>query len=97
MKTMSEILCARCLVELIPGSGDFFRVYIEAVADPSGPTAEEDVPPGELRERIETLLEELGQVSEREAMEQVVRRLTLHLCGACFRSWIEDPTGAGQS
>jgi len=91
---MSELLCARCLVELRPGGGDFYRISIEAVADPTPPAGDEDMPAEELRERIEDLLNELEQVSEREAMDQVCRRLTLHLCGPCYRHWIEDPVGA---
>jgi hypothetical protein len=31
-------------------------------------------------------------MSERELMDQVFRRLTIHLCGTCYRQWIEDPT-----
>ena len=27
------------------------------------------------------------------AMDEVRRRLVLHLCGPCYRQWIEDPTG----
>jgi hypothetical protein len=92
---MSELLCARCLAELRPGSGDFYRIHIEAVADPTPPNDDEDLPPEELRRRIEDLVEQLGDVSEREAMDQVCRRLTLHLCGPCYRRWIEDPVGAG--
>ena len=33
------------------------------------------------------------EISEREMADQVYRRLTLHLCGKCYRKWIEDPAG----
>src|SRR5262245_13642486 len=72
-KRMSELLCARCLVELLPGGGDFYRIHIEAVADPS-PPGDDDVSANELRERIVDLLQQLNHVSEREAMDQVCRR-----------------------
>ena len=42
---------------------------------------------------IERLLARLEGVSEQEALDQVYRRRTLHLCGPCFRRWIENPTG----
>lgn len=90
---MTELLCARCLVPLEPGTGSFFRVTIEAVADPSPPALDEDVSADELRRRIEALLKQMKDVSEREAMDQVHRRLVLHLCGPCYRQWIEDPAG----
>jgi hypothetical protein len=94
---MNDLLCARCLVELAPGCGDFFRITIEAVADPTPPAGEEDIPPEKLRRRIEDVLMELQRVSEREAMDQVYRRLTLHLCGPCYRRWIEDPVAASDA
>jgi hypothetical protein len=36
----------------------------------------------------------MKDVSEREALDQVYRRLTIHLCTACYRQWIENPAGA---
>jgi hypothetical protein len=85
--------CARCSSELQPGSGTFYRVAIEAIADPSGPSVDEEETAEELRGDIERLLKQLDELSEREALDQVYRRLTLHLCLACYRQWIEDPTG----
>jgi hypothetical protein len=43
----------------------------------------------------ERLLAELGQQSEQELMDQVYRRLTIHLCGRCYPKWIENPAGDG--
>jgi hypothetical protein len=87
----APLFCDRCLEHLAPGSGNFFVVSIHAVCDPAPPTAEA---PQELRGEIERLLARLADVSEREALDQVYRRLTLHLCLPCFRHWIEHPTGA---
>ena len=33
-------------------------------------------------------------MSERELLDQVHRRLVLHLCGPCYGQWIEDPVGS---
>ncbi len=87
------LLCARCTAPLRPGAGDFFQVTIEAVADPTPPVVSERDLAGDLRGQIEQLLARMTDLSEREALDQVYRRLTLHLCGPCYRAWIEDPTG----
>ena len=89
-----DLLCHRCGVILAPGRGDFYVVRIEAMADPGGP----DVSAGELADldpsaEIDRLIEQMRGMSEREMMDQVYRRLTIHLCGACYRKWIEDPAG----
>ena len=76
---------------LHPGSGAFFQITIEAVADPSPPVVPGDESPSVLRRRIDRLIEELRDVSEREAMDQVHRRLVIHLCNRCYRGWIENP------
>jgi hypothetical protein len=88
-----SLLCARCTAELRPGSGDFFQVTIEAVADPAPPVVEDEKSPQELRREITQLLEEMNNISAREAMDQVHRRLVIHLCGRCYRTWIENPAG----
>ena len=84
--------CARCTNELQPGSGNFYQVTIEAVADPTPPTVSAD-DPAHLRENIEQLIRQMGDLSAQEALDQVYRRLTIYLCGPCFRQWIENPTG----
>lgn len=87
------LFCARCAAELQPGAGDFYRIHIEAVADPTPPTfSAEDVASGS-RAEMDRLLAQLEGLSEREALEQVYRRLTLYLCGPCYRNWIENPVG----
>jgi hypothetical protein len=85
--------CARCAVELWPGRGNFYRVSIEAVADPTPPTFSAEDLALDVRGQIQRLLAQLASVSEQEALEQVYQRRTLHLCVPCFRCWIEDPTG----
>ena len=85
--------CARCAVELQPGSGNLYRIQIEAVADPSPPVVSEEEMAGDVRQRIEQLLEQMEDMSEREALDQVYRRLTIYLCVPCYRQWIENPAG----
>jgi hypothetical protein len=87
------LFCARCAAELEPGSGTFYCVTIEAVADPTPPVVTGEEETGDLRGRIERLLAQMEGLSAQEALDQVYRRLTLHLCGPCYRTWIENPAG----
>ncbi len=87
----APLFCARCSLELRPGSGDFFQVTIAAVADPSPPVLMDEESSSTLRARINQLMDGLGHLSEREAMDQVYRRLVIHLCNPCYRDWIENP------
>ncbi len=87
------VACRRCGAGLRPGAGNFFRVVIEAMADPSPPSPSAEDLAADVRPEIERLLAELSGLSEEEALGQVYRRLTLYLCGPCYRDWIENPTG----
>jgi len=89
----SPLFCDRCQRQLEPGQGDFYVVRIEAVADPTPPTLAEEDLPIDFRAEFERLVEQLRNVSAQEAMDQVYRRLTIYLCGRCYRQWIENPTG----
>jgi hypothetical protein len=91
--SMGPLFCARCSTKLYPGRGDHFRITVEAVADPAPPVFEEADLEKDLPAEIERTLARLEVVSEREAMDQVYRRLTFYLCGVCYRDWIENPTG----
>jgi hypothetical protein len=86
------LFCARCTRELQPGAGNFYRVTIEAVADPTPPAISAEDLAADLRARIEELIRQMEGLSAQEAMDQVYRRLTLYLCGPCYRKWIENPT-----
>jgi hypothetical protein len=85
--------CTRCLVELRPGAGDFYRVFIEAVADSTAPNLTAEDLASDIRQKIEQLIAQMSGLSEQEALDQVYRRLIFHLCGPCFREWIENPAG----
>lgn len=86
--------CDRCAAPLRPGLGELYEVRIEAIADPSPPRfTAEDLAQDPGRE-IGRLLDHLRDVTEIEAMEQVCRRVVLHLCIGCYRGWIENPTGS---
>lgn len=87
------MLCARCLTELEPGTGSFYVVRIEAVCDPTPPRLDEELDRAEIRRQLEETLAALSKLSAREAMDEVRRTLTIHLCRPCFTEWIEDPAG----
>jgi hypothetical protein len=88
------LLCHRCGAELTPGKGDFYLLRIEAVADPTPPEiSKEELEGLDPGEEIDRIIEEAGGMSERELMDGVWRRLTIHLCGPCYRTWIENPAG----
>ena len=89
----SPLFCDRCTVELTPGAGNFYRVAIEAVADPTPPSITDEDLQLNIAEQISALIDQLQDVSPQEAMDQVYRRVTLCLCAPCYRKWIEDPTG----
>jgi hypothetical protein len=86
------LTCQHCGAELQPGAGNFYRVTIEAVADPTPPSFSEDDLARDVRQRIEQILARLEGLSEQEAMDQVFRRVTFWLCNPCFRRWIEKST-----
>jgi len=86
-------LCHRCGVALTPGEGNFYVVRIEAFADPTPPDLDR-LPEENPAEEMERLIEQCRNLSEQELLDQVRRQLTVHLCGPCFRQWIEDPTGS---
>ena len=88
----THLLCHRCGAELTPGAGDFYVVRIEAFADPTPPDiSPEELEGRDLNEEMSALLEEMRSMSERELMDGVYRKLTIHLCGRCYRNWIENP------
>jgi hypothetical protein len=86
--TVERLSCGRCGISLQPGTGNFYRVTIEAVADPTFSAEDQGT---DLRQEIERLLARLEVLSEQEAMNQIYRRLVLFLCGRCYRRWIDNP------
>lgn len=88
----SPTLCHRCLAELTPGRSDLYVVRIEAVADPSPPVITDEDLNRDLDAEINRLVNSLKSISAQEAMDQVYRRVTIVLCNACYKTWIEDPT-----
>lgn len=86
-----SVICARCCCEMQPGTGSFFNIAIEAIADATPPIVSAQDLSRDLRHEIRRLLHQLEDVSAQEAMDQVFRRLTIVLCNACYRDWIENP------
>ena len=90
----SPLFCRRCGAHLESGQGSFYAVRIEAVADPTPPTiSPEDLERMDLDAELARLLDQMRHMTEQEMKDQVYRRMTIHLCGPCYRGWIEDPTG----
>ena len=87
------LLCHRCATELEPGKGRFYVVRIEAFADPTPPFATAEDLQRDIRREIDRLVQELSEMSAQEAMDQVYRTMTIYLCNACYRDWIENPVG----
>ncbi len=94
MAEATPLLCHRCGRELTPGEGNFYVVRIEAWADPTPPDLDLEALSVDVRAEIEKLIDEMKDMSEQELMDQVYRRMTIHLCGTCYRGWIEDPAGS---
>ena len=76
---------------LRPGSGDFYVVQIEAVADPTPPNFSEEDLARDPSAEIARLIGQMRDLSQQELLDQVYRRLVVYLCGPCYRQWIEDP------
>ena len=89
----TPVLCHRCGRQHAAEDDVFYVVKIEAFADPTPPTISSEQPREDLRGEIRHLIEQASELSELELMDQVYRRLTLQLCGNCYRDWIEDPVG----
>ena len=89
------LICHRCGCDLHPGKGNFYVVKIEAFADPTPPDLSETDGWSDLdiNGEISRLLEQMKDSSSQQLMDQVHRRLTIHLCGTCYRKWIENPAG----
>lgn len=88
-----NLFCHRCGAHLSPGRTDLYVVRIEAFADPTPPSFDGDDLSCDPGEEIDRLIEQMSEMSPRELMDQVCRRMTLHLCGRCYREWIENPAG----
>ncbi|KKK48142.1 hypothetical protein LCGC14_3148120, partial [marine sediment metagenome] len=62
--------------------------YLTTLPGPSGTS-----PATEIDEEINNLIEQMKNMTERELMDQVYVRVAIHLCGRCYRQWIENPAG----
>jgi len=85
------LLCARCLKTLEPGRGEFYVVTIEAIADPTPPSFSADELARDCRADWRATVAALQDTSPQEALDQVYRRVVIHLCNACYNDWIENP------
>ena len=88
------LLCHRCGVSLQAGANDIFVVRIEAFADPTPAVITAEDLRRDARAEIERVIEQIVDRSGRELLDDVHRRMTIHLCGPCYRRWIENPAGS---
>jgi hypothetical protein len=89
-----NVICHRCGAILTPGDGNFYVVRIEALADPSPPRDDPADSAADLAAEWEQIVDVVRELSAQELMDQVYRRVMLHLCNNCYRRWIEDPTAS---
>ena len=87
------LVCHRCGAAKATDEQTYYVVNIEAFADPTPPHITGEQSATDLRSEIDRLIEQARQMSPQELMDQVYRRLTIYLCGPCYRKWIEHPTG----
>jgi hypothetical protein len=87
------LLCHRCGIQLTPGRGHLYVIHIEAVADPWPPVITEADLARDHQRDMADLIHQLRHHTERDLLDQVHRRLTIHLCTRCYKVWIENPTG----
>jgi hypothetical protein len=90
----TPLRCSRCARTVHPGRGDHYLVRIEAVADPAPPVITEEDLAIDLEAEFARLVEATRDLTARQAMDQVHRRVELTLCLACYRDWIEDPASS---
>lgn len=93
MDDENPLFCSRCLTTLQAGRGEFYVVNIEAIADPTPPSFSSDELARDYRADWREIVAALKDISPQEALDQVYRRVVVHLCNACYRDWIENPTG----
>ena len=86
-----SLFCHRCGCQLTPGKGNFYVARIEAFADPTPPDFDECELPQDIGAEIDKLIEKMSGMSEQELMDQVHRRMTIHLCQPCYERWIDNP------
>ena len=86
------VVCHRCGALMERGMPPFYVVRIEAWAYAVPP--DWDVEEGaDVGAEMAELIEAARKLSEQELMDEVFRRMTVHLCPRCYRQWIENPTG----
>lgn len=93
--TAPACTCRRCGRALTPGRGELYVIAAMALADPYPPVFTEDDLAQDVGDEIRRLIRHLRGVDERQARDQVYRRLVFHLCAPCYGRWLEEPAGPG--
>ena len=92
MPEQDTIICHRCGALMAEGGPLFYVVKIEAFPLPELPPLTLEDLDRDFDEELARIIAEARGMSEQELMDQVYRRLLLHLCPSCYRQWIENPT-----
>jgi hypothetical protein len=89
------ITCDRCGKSLLVDEEVRYLVKVEvwAAYDPME-IAPEDLAK-DRSEEIRSLTEQLGRMTEQEAMDSVYRKLVFDLCPSCQRDYLANPLGRG--
>lgn len=93
MNDTDPVVCHRCGSLMKPGGPLFYVVRIEAFPIPELPPQTMADLETDFDEELARIVEEAGRMSSQELMDQVYRKLLIHLCPQCYCSWIEDPVG----
>jgi hypothetical protein len=89
---MSSVTCDLCGRAIDPHG--HYIVRIDVYADPSmPPMTTEELQKAGRDKTIETLLDEMSQLSADELQDQVHRRFEYHLCPACHPRFLANPLG----
>ena len=89
----APILCTSLPKDTRSRPRRILQVTIEAVADPTPPSFSGDELARDYRRDWREVVAALKDTSPQEALDQVYRRVVIHLCNACYRDWIENPAG----
>lgn len=84
-------LCDRCLKEVSEGTGSFYEVRAQIVADPTPPTLDPKLETSEILRRYQETLAELEHTHPGDALDGVVRSRVWTLCNPCLEIWLDDP------
>jgi hypothetical protein len=73
------------------GTGSFYEIRAQIVADPTPPILDPTPEPSEILRRYQETLAELEQTRPSDALDGVVRHRVWTLCNPCLEVWLDAP------